>query len=575
MPAIIPPRDAQGGTWRDGLVSTPDCNSSILTSVRKEQLANVVRDAHCRVFGWEEAANDSQRQVLAVLIGCFNDSATTVLCEPSLARNTVRPPDIVLVDPVVGVHVIEVKGVTLQQVEEIEPGGQLRIRYRTNVSDRNVIAQVRKAMFDIRDAAQGGHHDELTIPFRYWVVFPRITRDDWFNRFGPDAFAPPELLFSEDLVPSDLSRRLGVSDRSEQDGTISLLPQDQFDALWRAFGDSAVLRQDVTVRRPRLVREGTLGQRIDALAESIRMLSDEQHELSRQQWEGPRLVRGVAGSGKTVVLANHLARRLHRRLRVEDDLFDPIQSSRRTLTVCFNRTLAPFIRRKIDAAFVQRSGRHLPETALDVMSFNRLAFELSKRGFWRYQPVAGQTDDQGEASAARARQYLKELLHVKEHEPRLFEQHAYESIYVDEGQDFLEDEFRLLKELCHTQPGAEPNLFIFYDDAQNLYARPRPNWTSLGINIRGRSHVMTECFRNTRAVIEAAFNVLYGSHARDRLVVPTRAFGDVGYLREKRLIEQHDDRWLIHFAKRQGPAPIVHIAPGRRDENTCIVDRHR
>ena len=56
-------------------------------------------------------------------------------------------------------------------------------------------------------------------------------------------------------------------------------------------------------RRPRS------GELFDEAAEAYKTLSDEQQRLSAQDWAGgPRLVRGVAGSGKTIVLANNLAR---------------------------------------------------------------------------------------------------------------------------------------------------------------------------------------------------------------------------------------------------------------------------
>ena len=59
----------------------------------------------------------------------------------------------VLIDPEVGVHVFEVKGVTLEQVEALEAGGILRILYRTPVArPHNVLKQARDAMIDVKDA---------------------------------------------------------------------------------------------------------------------------------------------------------------------------------------------------------------------------------------------------------------------------------------------------------------------------------------------------------------------------------------------------------------------------------------
>ena len=79
--------------------------------MKRTELANLIRNTGCRVIGAEDASNDAQREVLAALIAGHNESDSTILCEPSLARKTTRPPDAVLVDLIAGVHVIEVKGI--------------------------------------------------------------------------------------------------------------------------------------------------------------------------------------------------------------------------------------------------------------------------------------------------------------------------------------------------------------------------------------------------------------------------------------------------------------------------------
>jgi hypothetical protein len=50
-----------------------------------DSLAKLVESAKCRVFGWEDAGNEPQRNVLAALISGFDHPDATVLCEPSLA----------------------------------------------------------------------------------------------------------------------------------------------------------------------------------------------------------------------------------------------------------------------------------------------------------------------------------------------------------------------------------------------------------------------------------------------------------------------------------------------------------
>jgi len=540
--------------------------------MKAEELARLAEKVKCRVLGHEDASNNAHRAVLAHLILGFNHPGATVLCEPGLARKLTRPPDCVLVDPVAGVHVVEVKGISLKQVEGIEPGGLLKIRYGDHPSvPKSPVIQARNAMFDIRDATARAHGSpDLTLPFRYWAALPFISREAWLARWGADAFAPAELLFVEDLrVLADTIREDGQRLLSNQG--LGQWPTAQLNAVWRAFGDSAVLYDPPEERAARVVPMDTLADRFDEAAESYKVLSDDQQHLSAQDWSGgPRLVRGVAGSGKTIVLANNLARCLARSLNEEGFLFEEMNQKPRLLVVCYNRTLVPLIRQKIDLAFRQRTGRSLSSDALEVCYYNGLLYQLSLKGLWRYTKIGEMNDEN------RAGQYLADLEHARSRQPGLLGQHAYDAIYVDEGQDFLLDDLRVLKGLCRVDDG-EPELFIFYDDAQNLLGRQRPNWKELGLKMIGnRSHVMTQCFRNTRPIVEASFNVLYGRHADPGAKVPAKTFGDIATLEQKGLIRDALGRYEVQFAPRDGIIPPrLTLAPHIRGEHLELTTRLR
>jgi hypothetical protein len=104
-----------------------------------------------------------------------------------------------------------------------------------------------------------------------------------------------------------------------------------------------------------------------------------------------------------------------------------------------------------------------------------------------------------------------------------------------------EKEFQLLLSLIRPHPETgDKSIVIFYDDAENLYARPRPTWSQIGINVvgGGRSRVMKECFRNSREIVEFAFNVLLGSRAPAEEKVQAREYADVTYLKENGLVEE-------------------------------------
>jgi superfamily I DNA and RNA helicase len=116
------------------------------------------------------------------------------------------------------------------------------------------------------------------------------------------------------------------------------------------------------------------------------------------------------------------------------------------------------------------------------------------------------------------------------------------------------------------------NIVIFYDDAQNLYGRPRPTWSKLGIDVAGRrTRVMQTCFRNTREIVEFAFNLLLGVKSEVR--AETRQFADVKYLEEKGLVEELSDRWRVHFAERTfDTPPEVRLFHSREDELKWLLE---
>ena len=72
-----------------------------------QTLELIQKPVRCQVVGWEDAGNDAHRAVLAAVIRGQDHAESLVLCEPSQAKNTTRPPDVVLVCPVAGVHVME------------------------------------------------------------------------------------------------------------------------------------------------------------------------------------------------------------------------------------------------------------------------------------------------------------------------------------------------------------------------------------------------------------------------------------------------------------------------------------
>ena len=135
---------------------------------------------------------------------------------------------------------------------------------------------------------------------------------------------------------------------------------------------------------------------------------------------------------------------------------------------------------------------------------------------WRYNAWKGADPTDRVLGATFAADYLRQLDRLTQIQPELLKILQYDAIYIDEGQDIFDNEYRILMRLLKTNPKTgNKNIVIAYDDAQNLYGRPRPTWIDLGIQVSGgRAYPMKLCHRNPREIVEFAFNVLLGAPGR-------------------------------------------------------------
>ena len=522
----------------------------------------------CRIIDAEEARTKTHRQVLLVLAQTFDDEGAVLLCEPSIVRGRSGPPDIAILDPKSGVHVVEIKGVPLKNVRSVRAGGAVEIAYDSGVSAKDPSKQASRKLFEIKDTAKRYFGGELNIAFQSWVIFPRITRSEWTDKFGEAVSTRNEVLFADDLESSGLRERLqkrGVDRLAAFN--MQTCPAQQMRSVMAAFGDSEVLRPPS--RSGPKSPAGSKGERLEEALAEYRALTDLQQRVIDRDWNGgPRLVRGVAGSGKTMVLAAQAARLIEQMHQGTIDLFDGEKRKPPVLAVCFNRTLVPFIRDRAELAYRQRTNEALPDGSLLVMHFNNLLYQLSRSGFCKYQRISDTPD-----ADQRAAQCLDDLERAKGRHASELAKGLYAAVFVDEGQDFHDNEYRLLKAICARTPAGLPRMYVFYDDAQNLYGLKRPTWAGLGLDLRGRAVVMDECFRNPRQIIEPGFNLLLGTYASKPNQIGTRGYADLSTLREKNLITQANGHIKVHFSAREGAPVSFRKCDGRSTEQNYIAAR--
>jgi hypothetical protein len=291
----------------------------------------------------------------------------------------------------------------------------------------------------------------------------------------------------------------------------------------------------------------------DLLAQRHEMkpiLSQEQQRLTNLEPDGkPRLVRGVAGSGKSVVLCNWLAKTAKRFVDQRGVMKDAGEHEhKRIWAVYANRSLHRLLRESAELAWDGLyEGQLLDKPAFPWQIVELLHVKDVLAGML---PAADLSIDLFEFDYDRAAEEFLDRHDACDLLPRC------SALFIDEAQDMGPATLRLLLSIVEQADKEDDNsraAHIFYDNAQNIYGTRTPTWSDFGLDMRGRSTIMRESFRSTKPITELAVNVL------DRLAdlderKHQQELLSLGLLER---VKRNGEDWLnVRFNQVNGPRPI-------------------
>ncbi len=499
----------------------------------------------------------SQKLVLESLGLSFGDApGAFVAAEASSSTDTARPFDILLAHPAVGVLAIEIKAWSPSFVDHVE-GGCFFLRGVARA--KNPLEQAKRAMFSLQNTFDKSRGRVARPLFLSMVALLNLSEHSEAGTGVPGEY----YLFSEDLAdPWRLRAKIEQRVASQLQAarqSVPLTPEGL--ALIRGLlGNRVLLNQH---RGDRDVKLGTLGALIDEWEGAERRLTQEQESISRLPVRGhPRVVRGVAGSGKSIVLTRMAARHAATFHHHQGDLGLMAWTPPRIGLICFNRSLVPFLKERLAMAYRQLTFQDLPEGAVVVKHLEGFRSMLQQEGLlpsFAHVPFE-------ERSALQ----VKALSESAMDESPDCDAARFDTLFVDESQDFSPDDIRLLTQvLQRDSETGECSIILFYDDAQNIYGQPRSVWKELGIDVarKGRSQVMKVCHRNSREIVSAALNVLLGSQGNPGKRNGVRPFVGIDELLKSGMVKEHAGRGVeVHFAARSGEVPSFHVFPDQASE---------
>ncbi len=437
-------------------------------------------------------------------------------------------PDFIVFNPRRGLLVLEVKDWRLDSIQSIDRHSVDLLTHTGLKRQTNPLEQARQYAHQVVDIlkadaqltfSSGRLLGQLFFPWGYGIVLANISRKQFDSTDLGEVIEAHRVICSDEMTETvdaeALQERLWAMFPFQRSVPLSLPQIDRI--RWHLFPEIRI----ATPTQGRLFEPG--GDEPE-MPDIVRVMDLQQEQLARSLGEGHRIIHGVAGSGKTLILgyrAQHLAQICKR----------PI------LILCYNKTLAKRLLRTM--ASHQLAERVIVHTFHQWCRAQLLAYNV------------GLPNKIGDDNAFFA-EMVEKLIRALDN--GLVPTGQYDGVLIDEGHDFAPQWLKLVAQMVNPETNS---LLVMYDDAQSIYGRNRRgkfSFKQLGIQAQGRTHILKINYRNTQEVLKLASGIAHD------LLQPASA--------------EEDGLPLIApiSAGRHGPEPLIVKLPSLREEADYIAN---
>lgn len=356
--------------------------------------------------------------------------------------------------------------------------------------------------------------------------------------------------------PTDISDDYPVA--LNEDGLADFLDSQRWDHSEYLENLNSVIQAITSIRKkkPRsyIQRKDSRGAKLNSLEDSIANLDRNQSAAVIETVEGVQRIRGLAGSGKTIVLALKVAY-----LHAKHPDWD--------IAVTFNtRSLKAQFKQLINMFTIEHKSEEPDWEKIQIIhawgspSMGGIYYEICKRHNIEYRDFGAAqklVHSYGLEFDAACNEALGRIQN--------FEQY-YDAILVDEAQDFSKYLLRLCYEILK-----EPKRLIYaYDELQSLnrkvmespeeifgkdsHGRPRVQLQNLPGEPK-QDIILDKCYRNSRPILASAHALGFGIYRESGLVQMFEHSGlwrDIGYEVEAGILE---DGQCVKLARNANTSP--------------------
>ena len=422
-------------------------------------------------------------------------------------------PDFVILHPNRGILTLEVKDWKLESIAEMDRASAVLHTERGRTVKRNPLFQAKEYARQISTVLQRdpalvhppGHRREgqPVMPWGFGVVLTNITRQQ-FETAELGAFINPGSVLCRDEMTESTSPE--VFQKYLWDMFFMPFPCNltlpQIDRVrWHMFPQLRIQPQQGDMFSPQKIEEAPV-----EIPDLIRVMDLQQEQLARSLGEGHRVIHGVAGSGKTMILGYRCIELAKRHAKP-------------TLVLCYNKTLAARLEQLVVAHGVSDKVCvfHFHGWCTEQLSAYSLAKPRYSNDWNTYNTALVEAVMVGVESGTIPRA-------------------QYSAVLIDEGQDFAPEWLRLVVQMVDPETNS---LLLLYDDAQSVYAnggKRKFTFKSIGIEAQGRTTILRLNYRNTLEVLAVAKTfaeeLLASSDDEDHPIITPESIGRRGPMPE-------------------------------------------
>ena len=396
-----------------------------------------------------------------------------------------RYPDFIILHPSRGLLFLEVKDWRLENIKKISKTRVELLTDNGKITTPNPIEQARQCAYQVIDMLQadsqlvvpsGDYKGKLKFPYGYGVVFTHINQAQLNKALTPEGMSvlPDHLVLCKDEIPENrdpeaFQQQLWDMFNYSFNQKLSLPDIERI--RWHLFPELRIAstQDDLFIE---VDDEDASPLSTHTVPEIIKVMDLQQEQLARNLGTGHRVIHGVAGSGKTMILG-------FRALQLAQTMSKPI------LVLCFNVSLAANLRHYVSEKKMEHK--------VQVYHFHD----------WCGQQIKTYHCNVPESEVPYfERQVVAVIQGVEKSQiPRA----QYGAVLIDEGHDFEPEWLQLVTQMVDPETD---DLLLLYDDAQSIYKKRSAldfSLSSVGIKARGRTTILKLNYRNTREILEFAY----------------------------------------------------------------------